>query len=59
MQGYKKSFGNMLEEPADEPAEEIGTVEEAPAEPAYELAEEIGTVDEAPAALPVLFTRAN
>lgn len=49
IQEYKKSFGNMLKEPAAKRTKEIGTVDEAPAEPADELADEIGTVDEVPA----------
>ncbi|KAI9851901.1 MAG: hypothetical protein M1824_002451 [Vezdaea acicularis] len=49
MQGYKKSFGNMLEEPTEEQTKEIDPVDKALAESAYELTEERGPVDEAPA----------
>jgi hypothetical protein len=45
MREYRKSFGNVLEESADERRKEVGTLEKAPAEPADEPAEEIGIVE--------------
>ncbi len=51
MQEYRKSFGNVLEDPVDERTKELTTVDESTAEPVAEPAEEIGAVDEAPTEL--------